>query len=155
MAELTRREQQIYDKLVKGSVPKEIASDLNISNDTVLFHQKNIYRKLEVHSIHELIAQHHPEKTEPVKPKAEDHTKKSQSPNWRTLIAAGILLIVLLFVLAFRVNPNIPLVSENKPESLENTAKESDVLSEEPEAQISAEEPLKELASEPLSKLNK
>jgi hypothetical protein len=42
--------------LSEGSIPKEIASSLNISYATVLEHQKSIYRKLNVHSINELFS---------------------------------------------------------------------------------------------------
>lgn len=44
--------------LLDGKVPKEIASTLTISYDTVLDHQKNLYRKLDVHSIKELFAKY-------------------------------------------------------------------------------------------------
>ncbi len=112
MAELTRREQQILDRLLKGAVPKEIASDLNIANDTVLFHQKNIYRKLEVHSIHELIAKQRAAFSDtaagaaPLEQAAKtgvNHAKKLPLLNRRILIAAGTFVIVLLFVLFFIV----------------------------------------------------
>jgi len=51
---LTPREQEILNLLLKGSIPKEIAYALNISYATVLDHQKNIYRKLEVNKINDL-----------------------------------------------------------------------------------------------------
>jgi len=53
--ELTTREHEIFNMLLDGTAPKEIAYSLNISYQTVLFHQKKIYRKLEVHSINELL----------------------------------------------------------------------------------------------------
>jgi len=52
---LTPREQEIMGLLIEGAFPKEIASKLNVSYDTVLFHQKNLYQKLEVQSIQELL----------------------------------------------------------------------------------------------------
>ena len=52
---LTHREQEIFDLLITGKAPKEIAFKLNISYDTVLSHQKNLYHKLDVHSINELL----------------------------------------------------------------------------------------------------
>jgi DNA-binding CsgD family transcriptional regulator len=57
---LTGREQKIFNMLLDGAVPKEIALSLNISYDTVLTHQKSLYRKLEVHSINELIGKYAP-----------------------------------------------------------------------------------------------
>jgi len=55
---LTSREQVIHDLLVEGISPKEIAYKLNISNRTVDFHRNNVYKKLEVHSIQELLAKY-------------------------------------------------------------------------------------------------
>jgi DNA-binding CsgD family transcriptional regulator len=55
---LTGREQEVLNMLLDGAVPKEIAFSLNISYDTVLTHQKSLYRKLEVHSINELIGKY-------------------------------------------------------------------------------------------------
>jgi len=52
---LTPREQEIFDMLLKNISPKEIALNLHIAYDTLLFHQKKLYRKLKVHSVNELI----------------------------------------------------------------------------------------------------
>ena len=59
---LTRQEQKVFDMLLTGAIPKEIASTLNISYNTVLNHQRSIYSKLGVHSINELLANHTPRK---------------------------------------------------------------------------------------------
>jgi len=56
--DLTQREQEIFGMLLDGIVPKEIAFNLKISYGTVLYHQRNLYRKLEVQSIQELFAKH-------------------------------------------------------------------------------------------------
>ena len=56
--ELTPREQEIFTMLLNGSAPKEIAHTLKISYDTVLFHQKNLYRKLGIQSRSELFARY-------------------------------------------------------------------------------------------------
>ena len=45
---LSRREQQIIDKILEGSPNKIIASELFISERTVKFHCSNIYRKLQI-----------------------------------------------------------------------------------------------------------
>ncbi len=47
---LSTREQEILDLLIKGYLYKEIAARLFISLDTVRSHIRNIYRKLEVQS---------------------------------------------------------------------------------------------------------
>lgn len=54
MQNLTRREKEIFDLLLGGLVPKEIAGKLKISYGSVVSHQKRLYRKLDVHSIKEL-----------------------------------------------------------------------------------------------------
>ena len=48
---LTRREKEILDLLLGGSSSKDISKALGISNDTVLSHQKSLYRKLGIHKI--------------------------------------------------------------------------------------------------------
>jgi DNA-binding CsgD family transcriptional regulator len=58
---LTGREQEVLNMLLDGAVPKEIALSLNISYDTVLAHQKSLYRKLDVHSINELMGKYSPD----------------------------------------------------------------------------------------------
>jgi len=52
---LTPREQEIFNLLLDGSIPKEIAYKLNVSYDTVIAHQKSMYRKLDVHNINEFM----------------------------------------------------------------------------------------------------
>jgi len=56
--DLTNSEQVILNLLVEGLPPKEIASRLNLSVRTVSFHRGNIYRKLGVHNIQELLAKY-------------------------------------------------------------------------------------------------
>jgi DNA-binding NarL/FixJ family response regulator len=51
---LTTREKQVLDLLVKGLSYKDIATECFISNATVFTHVKNIYAKLDVHSRAEL-----------------------------------------------------------------------------------------------------
>lgn len=47
---LTQREEQVLKLLAKGFLYKEIASELQISSDTVHNHIRKIYEKLQVHS---------------------------------------------------------------------------------------------------------
>jgi len=56
--DLTPREQEIFTMLLSGRAPKEIAYTLKVSYYTVLFHQKNLYRKLVVQSRAELFARY-------------------------------------------------------------------------------------------------
>jgi DNA-binding CsgD family transcriptional regulator len=50
-AALTPREHEIYNMLLSGKNPKDIAFNLNIAYDTVKVHQKSIYRKLGVNNL--------------------------------------------------------------------------------------------------------
>lgn len=53
---LTEREQEVLSRLCEGKSYKMIASELFIDINTVKFHIRNIYRKLEVNSKGEAIA---------------------------------------------------------------------------------------------------
>ena len=55
---LTEREQEIFKQLLAGATPKEIAYELNIAYGTFLTHQGNLYRKLDVHTINELLTKY-------------------------------------------------------------------------------------------------
>lgn len=55
-ANLTRKEKEILELLIKGFSYKELASQIYISIETLNTHIKNIYRKLNVHSRSELAA---------------------------------------------------------------------------------------------------
>jgi DNA-binding CsgD family transcriptional regulator len=61
--DLTPREEEIFTMLLTGKAPKEIAYTLKISYYTVLFHQKNLYRKLGIQSRAELFARYNAIKT--------------------------------------------------------------------------------------------
>ncbi len=55
-AELTAREQAVLDQLVAGYAYKEIGDKLQVSDHTVHFHIRNIYRKLQVRSRAQAVA---------------------------------------------------------------------------------------------------
>jgi DNA-binding NarL/FixJ family response regulator len=55
-APLSYREKEILCYLVKGLSHKQIAASCNITYDTVRFHMKNIYHKLQVSSMTEAVA---------------------------------------------------------------------------------------------------
>ncbi len=104
--DLTQREQEICDRLLKGMMPKEIAPDLNISKETVLFHQKNIYRKYDVHKINQLIAKCQQElsigtKSEQTIENAENHKKKFRGLSKLFFVMA---VIGCFFPLLFNLN---------------------------------------------------
>ena len=56
---LTQKEKQIIQALTEGLSYKLIADRISISIDTVRFHIKNIYRKLQVNSKTEVINKYH------------------------------------------------------------------------------------------------
>jgi DNA-binding CsgD family transcriptional regulator len=58
LPDLTLREREVFDMLLEGISPKEVAYTLNISYNTVQFHRKSLYRKLGVHSVQELFAKY-------------------------------------------------------------------------------------------------
>lgn len=53
--ELTNREQEILNYITEGITNKEISGILNISQSTVEFHRRNIYSKLDVRNVIELM----------------------------------------------------------------------------------------------------
>ena len=56
VAQLTHRQKEILEGIVKGKSYKMVAEELFITADTVKFHVKNIYDILQIHSRHELAA---------------------------------------------------------------------------------------------------
>lgn len=55
LLELTKTERIIYNFYIKGSSTKDIMSELNITENTLKYHNKNIYSKLGVSSRKQLI----------------------------------------------------------------------------------------------------
>lgn len=58
VAELTAKEKMIYDCYVAGMTTSQIMTQLNIKENTLKFHNKNIYSKLGVSSRKRLVALH-------------------------------------------------------------------------------------------------
>jgi len=56
--DFTAREQDIMRELLAGSSPKEIGYTFKISYNTVLGHQRKLYRKLGINTIRELLARY-------------------------------------------------------------------------------------------------
>jgi FixJ family two-component response regulator len=55
LATLTKREQEVLDKLLAGNISRQIARELGISTRTVEAHRQNLLRKLGVGSVKELM----------------------------------------------------------------------------------------------------
>lgn len=55
LSQLTTKEKAFFDLYLQGLVPKEIAGQLGISENTLKYHNKNIYGKLGVKSRKELL----------------------------------------------------------------------------------------------------
>ena len=58
VSQLTERQNEVLQSIVKGKSYKIIAEELFISVETVKFHVKNIYEILQIHSRFELIMQY-------------------------------------------------------------------------------------------------
>lgn len=56
LKDLTEREQVILKELARGKNAVTIADEINLSKHTVESHRKNIYSKLDLHSVGELMA---------------------------------------------------------------------------------------------------
>jgi len=52
---LTTREQQVMQQVVSGMLNKQIAAELNITEDTVKFHRGHIMRKMRADSLADLV----------------------------------------------------------------------------------------------------
>jgi len=105
--DLTPRQQELFNMLLKGISPKDIASNLNIAYNTLLYHQKKLYCKLGVHNIQELMAKYsHEIKNEPADGMVADSRTITISKNilfgtFGILIGLLIVMIVLLTKLTF------------------------------------------------------
>jgi len=110
--ELSPRQKDIFNMLLKGVPPKEIAYNLNISYNTLLFHKKKLYNKLGVHNIQDLMARYSPE--------AEGGASLPANQNACTIIRKNTLFgilgilssllitsVVFLSILFFKGNPII------------------------------------------------
>jgi len=53
---LSMRENEVMGCMIRGYDVRRIARELYISENTVRYHSKNIYRKLNVHSKQEVLA---------------------------------------------------------------------------------------------------
>ena len=56
---LTKRELEVLSSLATGRTNKEIAGELNVSNNTVKFHVRNLYQKLNVRNRSQAVSLYH------------------------------------------------------------------------------------------------
>jgi DNA-binding CsgD family transcriptional regulator len=113
--ELTSQEQKVFNLLVEGISPKDIAYKLNISNRTLDFHRNNIYKKLDIHSVQELLAKHksagdNTETASSAEPEAA-LSVNIKNKNLKLLIPLGIGILIgvisMLFVGRFFMKPSV------------------------------------------------
>jgi FixJ family two-component response regulator len=52
---LTAREQEVMQHVISGSLNKQIAAEMSITEDTVKFHRGHIMRKMQAHSLADLV----------------------------------------------------------------------------------------------------
>ena len=91
---LSSREQEIFDLLLEGVSPKEIAHKLNITHSTVAFHRAKLYDKLGVHSIHELFAKHSANGKAPL-------SEPKKHKRLKILLPAGMVILVFSVLLVW------------------------------------------------------
>jgi len=100
--DLSPRQQELFNMLLKGISPKEIASNLNIAYNTLLYHQKKLYNKLEVHNIQELMAKYlHEVQYEPtsrlvMEPETITIRKSVLLGTFGVLV--GLLIVIIIFL---------------------------------------------------------
>jgi DNA-binding CsgD family transcriptional regulator len=118
---LSAREREIFDLLLEGVSPKEIAQKLNISYFTVDFHRRNLYKKLDVHSFQELVAKYSTNGKEPPKEDIETEATTPISPVKKKKLK--ILLPVGIAIFAFSVLLVLTMTLNRKP-TADTTPKE-------------------------------
>jgi len=116
--------------LLNGIPPKEIAHNLDLKYNSLLYHQKEIYRKLDVHSVRELIEKYAPvvksESEETVQEglitsiaagrwldKRQSGVKVRKNALSVAIILGIILAVVILFLI--RKPTNAPVLDEGFP----------------------------------------
>jgi DNA-binding CsgD family transcriptional regulator len=107
--DLSPRQQELFNMLLRGIPPREIALNLNIAYNTLLYHQKKLYCKLNVHNIQELMAKYSQE----VKYVSDSAaTEESETITIRKSVLFGtfgvligllVVIIVFLSFLAFHI----------------------------------------------------
>jgi DNA-binding CsgD family transcriptional regulator len=122
---LTSREREIFNLLLDGISPKEIAHKLHVSSKAVDYHRGNLYGKLGVQSIQELLAKYSNDrqKADPansvgIEPQtAPTVNKPLKSKRLWLLISVGALVLAVLIFLTWLllIKPKTSLVSAENP----------------------------------------
>jgi DNA-binding CsgD family transcriptional regulator len=106
---LSPREREIFDLLLNGVSPKEIARKLNISLHTVAYHRTNLYNKLGVQNIQELFAQYSTNGKEPppeaLETEAAAPVSTGKKKKLKVLLPVGIALFAFSVLLLWIINP--------------------------------------------------
>jgi DNA-binding CsgD family transcriptional regulator len=129
---LTSREREIFNLLLDGVSPKEIAYKLHISSKAVDYHRGNLYGKLGVHSIQELFAKYlndrlKVESANSAVVEPEEVPTASKPPKgkrlWLLILAGALVLTVLIFLSwLFFIKPKAPLAEKSSPSSTAEAA---------------------------------
>ena len=100
--QLTSREQEIFDLLLEGVSPKEIAYKLHISYHTVDSHRSKLYRKLGIQSIQELFTKYSANGNGNTTAEPEPAPSVVVTKKRKLLIVAGIAIFaVFLFYIGY------------------------------------------------------
>jgi len=117
---LTPRQQKVFEMLLNGVPPKEIAYTLGITYNGFLFHQKQIYRKLGVHSVYELVEKYAPnakgKAAGTIAPESGEFAARRNTLPLQWLVIFGIVLlaaVILFFVL--KQTEKAPVLDEGHP----------------------------------------
>ena len=105
---LSPREREIFDMLLEGIKPKEIAFRLDIKYDTVAFHRKNLYEKLGVNTQNEFFVKYLPESKQTEEAEAGIKRKKIIIKIAVPLAFALIAVFALSYAFYFRARMVIP-----------------------------------------------
>jgi DNA-binding CsgD family transcriptional regulator len=89
---LSKREQEVVDRLLEGESNKLIAASLGITERTVEFHLKNIYDKYRVQSRVELVLKLR-SSTVAAPPPVGDNGAQPSAPHWATSLRTTVALI--------------------------------------------------------------
>jgi len=110
---LSPREREIFDLLINGVSPKEIAHKLNITLHTVAFHRTKLYNKLGVQNIQELFAKYSTNGKEPPPEALESEAiapvsaaKKKNKLKLLLTVGIPILVFSVLFCRVFIRKPS-------------------------------------------------
>jgi len=123
---LSPREQELFDLLLKGVSPKEIAHNLNLKPATVGYYRTNLYNKLGIHSIQELLVKYstNGEENTPNLTNLSEETINNSTDKkhkkFKFLLPVGAVFIALsvLFVWIFIKKPSANHTSNHTPKGI-------------------------------------